>query len=176
MEDSIDDLIVEKRRSKYRSQGLERICATESSSAPVKQDFFIDSLYEMHLLFERMDDETRLPDELPPKVIDAIIDWRADGNPEDKAINNDLELATILLIAGWDFIRAGVVIARTKVAKDCELTISDLSYGMKVVTELFKSKYTQSAIQDMALWKRNRGIPLTETNPDKLNLKDYYSY
>ena len=176
MEVNIDDLIVEKRRAKYRNQGLDRICATESSSTPVKQDFFIDSLYEMHLLFERMEDEVRLPDELPPKVVNAIIDWRADGNPEDKAINNDLELATILLIAGWDFIRAAVVIARTKVQKDCELKIKDLRYGMKVVTELFKSKYTQSAIREMALWKRDRGIPLSETNPDKLNLQDYYSF
>ena len=176
MEDSIDDLIVKKRRAKYRNQGLDMLCAKQHSPAAVKQDFFIDSLYEMHLFFERMGEETRLPDELPPKVVNAIIDWRADGNPEDKAINNDLELATILLIAGWDFIRAAVVIARTKVQKDCELKIKDLRYGMKVVTELFKSKYTQSAIREMALWKRDRGIPLSETNPDKLNLQDYYSF
>ena len=176
MEVNIDDLIVEKRRAKYRNQGLDRICATESSSTPVKQDFFIDSLYEMHLLFERMEDEVRLPDELPPAVVDAIVDWRADGNSEDKAISNDLELGTILLVAGWDFIRAAVVIARTKVQDDCELTIKDLRYGMKVVTELFKSKYTQLAIREMALWKRDRGIALTETNPNKLNLQDYYCF
>ncbi len=176
MEVNIDDVIVDQRRKKYRYQGLDKIPATQNSSATVKQNFLIDSLYEMHLLFERMGEETRLPDELPPAVVDAIIDWRADGDPEYKAINNDLELATILLVAGWDFIRAAVVIARTKVQDDCELTIKDLRYAMKVITELFKSKYTQSAIQEMALWKRERGIPLTETNPDKLRLKDYYSF
>lgn len=110
---------------------------------------------------------------LPFTVLDAIEFCREGETLEDQEANNDYELATVLLIAGWDFSRVAVAIARTQEQEDDDLTKGCFDYGENVARIVYKKNFVREAMKAMSLWKREQGIPLHEIDPEKLELGDY---
>lgn len=110
---------------------------------------------------------------LPFTVLDAIEFCREGETLEDQEANNDYELATLLLIAGWDFGKVAIAIARTQEQEDDDLTKGCFDYGENVARIVYKKNFVREAMAAMILWKSENSIPINEIDPEKLELGDY---
>lgn len=184
MSTSIEDSIVIGRRTKYFFQKLRnknnppQYPYTTSKTVNCYVAPEVRQLKEMLADFSQSLSESREnapapAPTLPFTVLDAIEFCREGETLEEQEANNDFELATLLLIAGWDFAKVAIAISRTQEQEDDELTKGCFDYGEKVVRIVYKKNFVRKAMAAMILWKSENNIPLNEIDPEKLELGDY---
>lgn len=183
MSTKIEDSIVIGRRVKYLFQKLSNKYHSPQQTYITPQTVNCYVSPEVRQIKEMLVDLSQSlsenitgshPSPLPPIILDALAFCREGETLEEQEANNDYELATLLLIAGWDFAKVAIVIARTQEQEDEDLLNADFDYGEKVVRAVFKKDFVREAMEAMSLWKRDQGIPLSEIDPHKLGLSDFY--
>lgn len=180
---SIEERIVEGRRLKYRFQKLRNQLDppqypytsfdTVNCYVSPEEKTLRDYLTEMTRELDETIATNRQLSSLPYIVIEAIKFCREDETLEDLEVNNDYELATLLLIAGWDFAKVAEVIARTQEQEDDDLIDACFDYGEKVARAVYKKDFVREGMEAMSLWKHRQDIAHDEIDPHKLGLGSF---